>query len=156
MPPGLWSVFVDGIMEEISYRRARSFFDRLEGIKRMFIQKNKKDSRRFKFGFLRFREYEKAYNAIRKLNGVRFLGAYLSLKMARQRHEKLERMERLPESRRASGGEKEKGQKVWVKKRQQSENQPTKVWVRKRIQRAEKSHKEEYAFIYCKTLFSRG
>ena len=78
-----WSVFVDGIREEISYRKARKFFDRLEGIKGIFIQRNKKYERRFKFGFLRFGEYEKAYNAIRKLNGVRFHGAFLSLKMAK-------------------------------------------------------------------------
>src|ERR1044072_3129905 len=81
---GLWSVFVDGIREEVSYRVARSFFDRLEGIKGIFIQRPRKVSRRFKFGFLRFGEYEKAYDAIRKLNGFRFHGAFLSLKMEKK------------------------------------------------------------------------
>lgn len=77
------TLFVDGITENVGYQQFKALFSQHGKPEKVFVQRERKKGRRFRFGFVRFLTKSCADMAIKVLDGVRVGGAFLSVAVAR-------------------------------------------------------------------------
>src|ERR1044072_2616352 len=77
------SLFIDGLKEDTSYNQLKSLFKCFESVARIFVQKEKKANRRWKFGFVRFKAKAEALKAMKTLQGRRLNGNVITISRAR-------------------------------------------------------------------------
>src|ERR1044072_5503763 len=83
---GAWrsyNLFIDGVSEYSSYSQIRHLFAQHGKVLNLFIQKQKKPGRRFRFGFVRFASKKQAVEAKDKVNGVKINGEAISVSVAK-------------------------------------------------------------------------
>src|ERR1044072_322831 len=76
-------LFVDGIADEVGYLRVRELFYLFGKLRNVFIQREKKKGRTFRFGFVRFLYRNNAVSAMRALNGLKVGGSTLRVSWAK-------------------------------------------------------------------------
>ncbi|XP_057425644.1 RNA-binding protein CP33, chloroplastic-like [Lotus japonicus] len=78
-----FTLFVDGISEPADYYQIRGLFGQIGGLLNVFVQKQKRIGRAFRFGFVRYSSLDVASMAINLFNGVLFGGSILSAALAK-------------------------------------------------------------------------
>src|ERR1044072_6030860 len=76
-------LFVDGIADGVSYHRIRDLFYLFGKLRNVFMQRDKKMGRIFRFGFVRFLSRNSAVSAMRALNGLKVGGSALRVTWAK-------------------------------------------------------------------------
>ena len=76
-------LFVDGIDDTLDYHRIRSLFAQHGPLRNVFVQRLRKQGRKFRFGFVRFFSRKDASLALSALNGFKIGGAVLRIGWAR-------------------------------------------------------------------------
>ncbi|XP_057418341.1 eukaryotic translation initiation factor 3 subunit G-like [Lotus japonicus] len=72
-----FSLFIDGISEAVGYHQVRNLFLKHGKVKSIFIQRQQKVGRRFRFGFVRYILKEDTFAAMKRLDSFRIGGAFL-------------------------------------------------------------------------------
>lgn len=78
-----FTLFVDGIPEFVSYYHIRGLFGQIGKLVSVFVQKQRRLGRAFRFGFARYSSLETASLAISLFNGVAMGGSILTVGLAR-------------------------------------------------------------------------
>ncbi|XP_057436865.1 eukaryotic translation initiation factor 3 subunit G-like [Lotus japonicus] len=78
-----YSVFIDGIEDKVYYLHLRHLCSKFGKVLNLFVQRQRKSGRIWRFGFVRFGLREQALKAVRGLNGFRLGNASLAVSMAR-------------------------------------------------------------------------
>ena len=76
-------LFVDGIEDMVDYHRVRNLFAQHGRLRNVFVQRSRKQGRRFRFGFVRFFSRKDASLALAALNGFKLGSAVLRIGWAR-------------------------------------------------------------------------
>src|ERR1044072_9188329 len=76
-------LFVDAIDDMVDYHRVRSLFGQHGPLRNVFVQRLRKQGRKFRFGFVRFFSRKDASMALSALNGFKLGGAVLRVGWAR-------------------------------------------------------------------------
>src|ERR1044072_7970502 len=76
-------LFVDGIADGVSYHRIRDLFYLFGKLRNVFMQRDKKMGRIFRFGFVRFLSRNSAVSALWALNGLKVGGSVLRVAWAK-------------------------------------------------------------------------
>src|ERR1044072_1031178 len=74
IPPPL---FVDGLVDSVSYQRIRDLFALFGKLRNVFVQRSRKQGRKHRFGFVRFLSRINATSAVEALNGIKVGGSVL-------------------------------------------------------------------------------
>ncbi|XP_057444367.1 uncharacterized protein LOC130736569 [Lotus japonicus] len=80
---GRFTLFIDGISDLVGYPQIKSLFGKVGRVEKLFVQRNRKAGRRFRFGFAQFFSRVQAEAAVAKLNGTKSGGVHLSVTVAR-------------------------------------------------------------------------
>src|ERR1044072_274741 len=76
-------LFVDGIEDMVDYHRVLDLFAQHGSLRNVFVQRLRKQGRKFRFGFVRFFSRKDASLALSALNGFKLGGAVLRIGWAR-------------------------------------------------------------------------
>src|ERR1044072_5454492 len=76
-------LFVDGIEDMVDYHRVRNLFAQHGRLRNVFVQRSRKQGRKFRFGFVRFFSRKDASLALAALNGFKLGSALLRIGWAR-------------------------------------------------------------------------
>ncbi|XP_057432667.1 uncharacterized protein LOC130725458 [Lotus japonicus] len=80
---GSFSVFIDGLSDGVTKDMVTAIFAKAGVLTDVFVQFKRREGRQFRFGFVRFQKDMDARRAIRMFNGMKFRGAFLTVKRAR-------------------------------------------------------------------------
>ena len=80
------TLFIDGISEMVGYKQIRELFAQYGDLVNVFVQRLRKEGRRFRFGFVRYALEEHALQAISCVNGRNLGSAWLSVSVAKPPH----------------------------------------------------------------------
>src|ERR1044072_3128420 len=76
-------LFVDGIADGVGYHRVRDLFYLFGKLRNVFMQRDRKMGRSFRFGFVRFLSMNSAVSALWALNGLKVGGSALRVSWAK-------------------------------------------------------------------------
>ncbi|XP_057444255.1 uncharacterized protein LOC130736434 [Lotus japonicus] len=77
------TLFVDGLDARANYRQVRRMFEKFGKVECVFIQKERRARRKFRFGFVRFGTREEGIRAIQGLNRKKLNSAFITVHTAR-------------------------------------------------------------------------
>lgn len=77
-----FSVFVDGLGQRVTENQLNGAFSKIGRVVETEILKRRRGDIRFNFGFVHYSNDAEAWQAIRKLNGIRFEGHYIHVRKA--------------------------------------------------------------------------
>lgn len=78
----IFSIFIDRLSEKVTPPMVEAIFNEVGRLKHVFVQKRRKEGRRFKVGFFMNTADKEVWNPIRRFNGLRIEGVYLEVKKA--------------------------------------------------------------------------